>query len=115
MPCGSGRAVPAADAVALGAGAVVFVGPLFIAAALWRLARTAGAPPSIFCAICHAAAASRVYHRAMADFDDSSLWRISAYERMRAETGSSGYAVLGRQTTLPTTKTSGSSAICSAP
>ena len=25
--------------------AVVFVGPLFIAAALWRLARTAGAPP----------------------------------------------------------------------
>lgn len=26
--------------------AVVFVGPLFIAAALWRLARTAGAPPA---------------------------------------------------------------------
>ncbi len=39
----------------------------------------------------------------MRDFDDSTLWRISAYERMRAETGSSGYAVLGRQTTLPTT------------
>jgi hypothetical protein len=26
--------------------AVVFVGPLFIAASLWRLARTAGAPPA---------------------------------------------------------------------
>lgn len=39
----------------------------------------------------------------MRDFDDSTLWGISAYERMRAETGSSGYAVLGRQTMLPTT------------
>jgi len=26
--------------------AVVFIGPLFIAAALWRLARTAGVPPA---------------------------------------------------------------------
>lgn len=26
--------------------AVIFLGPLFIAAALWRLARTAGAPPA---------------------------------------------------------------------
>jgi hypothetical protein len=39
----------------------------------------------------------------MRDFDDSTLWRISSYERMRAETGSSGYVVLERQTTLPTT------------
>lgn len=39
----------------------------------------------------------------MRDFDDSTLWRISAYERMRAETGSSGFAVLERQTALPST------------
>jgi hypothetical protein len=28
----------------------------------------------------------------MRDFDDSTLWRISAYERLRAETGNSGFA-----------------------
>lgn len=39
----------------------------------------------------------------MRDFDDSTLWRISAYERMRAETGSSGFARLGARTVLPTT------------
>lgn len=39
----------------------------------------------------------------MRDFDDSTLWRISAYERMRAETGHSGFAGLRRSTVLPTT------------
>jgi len=39
----------------------------------------------------------------MRDFDDSTLWRISAYERMRAETGQSGFAGLRRTTVLPTT------------
>lgn len=37
------------------------------------------------------------------DFDDSTLWRISAYERMRAQTGHSGFAALGGSTVLPTT------------
>lgn len=37
------------------------------------------------------------------DFDDSTLWRISAYERMRAESGHSGFAALGGSTVLPTT------------
>lgn len=40
---------------------------------------------------------------AMRNFDDSTLWRISAYERMRAETGDSGFAHLGQSTVLPTT------------
>lgn len=39
----------------------------------------------------------------MRDFDDSTLWRISAFERMRAELGHSGFAALGPQTVLPTT------------
>lgn len=39
----------------------------------------------------------------MRDFDDSTLWRISAYERMRAESGTSGFARLTTATTLPTT------------
>lgn len=39
----------------------------------------------------------------MRNFDDSTLWRISAYERMRAETGDSGFARLGPGTVLPTT------------
>lgn len=39
----------------------------------------------------------------MRDFDDSTLWRISAYERMRAESGNSGFARLGNRTVLPTT------------
>jgi hypothetical protein len=40
----------------------------------------------------------------MRDFDDSTLWRISAFERMRLETGNSGFAALdGRATLLPTT------------
>ena len=39
----------------------------------------------------------------MRNFDDSTLWRISAYERMRAETGDSGFARLGQGTVLPTT------------
>lgn len=39
----------------------------------------------------------------MRDFDDSTLWRISAYERMRAETGHSGFASLGQRSVLPTT------------
>jgi hypothetical protein len=37
------------------------------------------------------------------DFDDSTLWRISAYERMRAETGDSGFARLNAGSVLPTT------------
>ncbi len=39
----------------------------------------------------------------MRDFDDSTLWRISAYERMRVERGSSVFAQLGENTMLPTT------------
>lgn len=39
----------------------------------------------------------------MRDFDDTTLWRISAFERMRAETGHSGFAGLRRTTVLPTT------------
>lgn len=39
----------------------------------------------------------------MRDFDDSTLWRISAYERMRAETGHSGFASLSQKSVLPTT------------
>ena len=39
----------------------------------------------------------------MQDFDDSTLWRISEFERVRLETGSSGYARLGGPTVLPTT------------
>jgi hypothetical protein len=39
----------------------------------------------------------------MRNFDDSTLWRISAYERMRAETGDSGFARLDQRTVLPTT------------
>jgi hypothetical protein len=37
------------------------------------------------------------------DFDDSTLWRISAYERMRAETGDSGFARLNDKSSLSTT------------
>lgn len=39
----------------------------------------------------------------MRDFDDSTLWRISTYERMRAETGDSGFARLNEKSVLPTT------------
>jgi hypothetical protein len=39
----------------------------------------------------------------MRDFQDSTLWRISAYERMRLERGSSAFAQLGESTLLPTT------------
>lgn len=39
----------------------------------------------------------------MQDFDDSTLWRISEFERVRIETGNSGYARLGGPTVLPTT------------
>lgn len=39
----------------------------------------------------------------MPSFDDSTLWRISAYERFRAETGHSGYAALKGRSVLPTT------------
>jgi len=37
------------------------------------------------------------------DFEDSTLWRISAYERAREETGSSGFVRLDGPTLLPTT------------
>ena len=39
----------------------------------------------------------------MPDFKDSTLWRISAYERMRVERSSSVFAQLGENTMLPTT------------
>ncbi len=39
----------------------------------------------------------------MRDFDDTTLWRISAFERQRAETGHSGFARLNGTTLLPTT------------
>ena len=39
----------------------------------------------------------------MRDFQDSTLWRISAYERLRLERGSSAFAQLGENTMLPTT------------
>lgn len=41
--------------------------------------------------------------RKQRDFDESTLWRISAYERMRADTGTSGFVRLERNTVLPTT------------
>jgi len=37
------------------------------------------------------------------DFEESTLWRISAFERNRRDTGSSGFARLDRTTELPTT------------
>jgi hypothetical protein len=37
------------------------------------------------------------------DFEDSTLWRISAFERMRQQTGSSGFVRLNGPTLLPTT------------
>ena len=39
----------------------------------------------------------------MRDFHDSTLWRISAYERLRLQRGSSAFAQLGEHTMLPTT------------
>lgn len=39
----------------------------------------------------------------MRSFEDSTLWRISAYERMRLERSSSAFAQLGENTVLPTT------------
>jgi hypothetical protein len=39
----------------------------------------------------------------MRNFEDSTLWRISAYERMRLERSSSVFAQLGENTVLPTT------------
>jgi hypothetical protein len=39
----------------------------------------------------------------MRDFQDSTLWRISAYERMRLERSSSVFAQMGEPTLLPTT------------
>lgn len=39
----------------------------------------------------------------MRSFEDSTLWRISAFERVRLETGTSGYMGLEGTTVLPTT------------
>lgn len=39
----------------------------------------------------------------MRDFDESTLWRISAFERLRQDTGTSGFAVLGQRSVLSTT------------
>jgi hypothetical protein len=42
-------------------------------------------------------------HRGVRDFEDSTLWRISAFERIRQQTGSSGFMRLSGPTLLPTT------------
>lgn len=39
----------------------------------------------------------------MRDFEDSTLWLVSSFERMRAETGSSGFARLNAASVLPST------------
>lgn len=39
----------------------------------------------------------------MRDFEDSTLWRISAFERIRQQTGGSGFMRLDGPTVLPTT------------
>lgn len=39
----------------------------------------------------------------MRDFEDTTLWRISAFERMRNETGTSGFMRMGGPTMLPST------------
>lgn len=39
----------------------------------------------------------------MRDFEESTLWRVSEFERVRERTGSSGFARLGGRTVLPTT------------
>ena len=39
----------------------------------------------------------------MRNFQDTTLWRISAFDRMRQETGTSGFATLTSATVLPTT------------
>lgn len=39
----------------------------------------------------------------MPDFEDSTLWRISAYDRFRQERGTSAFAPLAGNTVLPTT------------
>jgi hypothetical protein len=39
----------------------------------------------------------------MRDFNDTTLWHVSAFERVQQETGGSGFARLDRQTVLPTT------------
>ena len=39
----------------------------------------------------------------MRDFEESTLWRISAFERMRRETGGSGFVSLGGATLLSST------------
>ncbi len=36
------------------------------------------------------------------DVNESTLWRISAYEHLRAETGNSGFATLGQRSLLST-------------
>ena len=40
----------------------------------------------------------------MRDFEDSTLWRVSEFERERFRTGSSAFARLGGPTVLPTTR-----------
>ncbi|MDP9044517.1 MAG: hypothetical protein M3O01_06890 [Pseudomonadota bacterium] len=39
----------------------------------------------------------------MRDFEDSTLWRVSEFERVQLQTGGSGFARLGGPTVLPTT------------
>ena len=42
-------------------------------------------------------------HPWVRDFEDSTLWRVSEFERVRTETGGSGFARLEGPTVLPTT------------
>jgi hypothetical protein len=37
------------------------------------------------------------------DFEESTLWQVSEFERVRMQTGGSGFARLGGATVLPTT------------
>src|ERR1700712_1145498 len=40
---------------------------------------------------------------AVRDFEDSTLWHVSEFERVRESTGTSGFASIGGHTVLPTT------------
>jgi hypothetical protein len=51
----------------------------------------------------HRAFGQQVHHRAMRDFEDSTLWNVSEFERVRQQTGSSGFARLDGPEVLPTT------------
>ena len=52
---------------------------------------------------CNAQPAARGDHGSMRDFEDSTLWNVSEFERVRLRTGGSGFARLDGPTVLPTT------------